>query len=106
VFGDPVSVQVFTLDELIGEYGTPAFVKVDVEGYEAEVLAGLTSPVAGLSFEVHAADPGKATSCIEMLSELGRYRYSYSRLETFELEAWPTCDLAMFGDVYAVLERD
>ena len=40
-----------TLDDLIDRFGQPAFVKIDVEGGEPEVLAGLGTPLAGLSFE-------------------------------------------------------
>jgi FkbM family methyltransferase len=40
-FGSEVEVDVTTLDELIGRYGEPAYIKIDVEGYEPEVLAGL-----------------------------------------------------------------
>ena len=46
-----VEVEVVTLDDLITAHGPPAFCKVDVEGFEAEVLSGLSRPVPALSFE-------------------------------------------------------
>ena len=51
VWGKTIKVSVTTLDALIARHGVPAFIKIDVEGYEAEALAGLTQPVPALSFE-------------------------------------------------------
>ena len=48
---DSVEVQVTTLDALIEQYGLPRFCKIDVEGYEAEVLAGLSHRIPALSVE-------------------------------------------------------
>src|SRR5262245_17286326 len=45
------SVRVTTMDRLIGEYGKPAFCKIDVEGFEWQVLQGLSQPVRALSLE-------------------------------------------------------
>lgn len=95
-------VDVTTMDELIAEHGVPAFAKIDVEGWEPEVLAGLSQPLRALSFEVHNFQPAKAQVCISRLDELGDYSYLYAPGESFELEPWPPKTLAVFGDVYAI----
>ncbi len=40
-----VETEMTTLDRLIKEHGVPVFIKIDVEGYELEVLKGLSTPV-------------------------------------------------------------
>lgn len=95
---------VVTLDSLIERYGVPAFTKIDVEGFELEVFAGLSQALPALSFEVHSFDASKAGGCVARLEELGGeggYGYLYSPEETYELQPWPPRQLAWFGDVYA-----
>jgi FkbM family methyltransferase len=108
-------VEVVTLQTLIERYGEPAFVKVDVEGYEAEVLAGLTTPIRSLSFEYLPATREIALACVERLATLGVYRYNWSPGESHRLASEHWLDaagmrsllvglpaLASSGDVYAV----
>ncbi len=59
-------VPVTTLDNLIAQYGVPAYIKVDVEGFEQEVLAGLTSLSSMLSFEYNCEAVGATIKCLSL----------------------------------------
>ena len=65
-----------TLDALIAEHGAPAFIKIDVEGFEDQVLAGLSRPVCALAFEFLPSMPDVAEACIARLESLGRYEFN------------------------------
>jgi hypothetical protein len=111
-----IEVETTTLDQLIGRFGTPAFVKIDCEGSEAAILAGLTQPVPALSFEFLPWTPAEAEACVARLKQLGAYAFNWSRGETSELASagWLTGQevlaalrtpeaLRRAGDVYARL---
>lgn len=70
------TVEVTTLDRLIAEYGTPRFLKIDVEGFESDVLAGLSQPIQTVSFEYLPAMLNVAMSCIDKLISLGAYEFN------------------------------
>jgi hypothetical protein len=108
------TVAVTTLDALIARFGVPAFVKIDVEGFELAVLEGLSRPVQALSFEYLPAARDIALGCIDRLGTLGRYVFNWSVGETHRLAepAWLDAgamrarlvalpDDARSGDVYA-----
>lgn len=109
-----VLVSVTTLDTLIQDYGVPRFCKIDVEGYELEVLRGLSTPICALSFEFVAECADSAVGCVLYLSQLDHYEYNISFGETlmFQFERWQSCDDIVrhllhlsdklaWGDVYA-----
>jgi FkbM family methyltransferase len=110
------TIAIITMDTLVEKHGTPAFIKIDVEGFEVEVLAGLSHPVRGLSFEVRPDDSPETTDgCFDALARLGRYEFNLSIEErlTFELPRWDSAPAVLgairrvetgewkYADVYA-----
>ena len=111
-----VNVPLTTLDALIARHGTPAFIKLDVEGFEAEALAGLTKPVKALSFEFTTIQRNVALACVERCVALGYARFNAALGESQTLAHADWLDGATIarwlrelphaansGDVYAAL---
>lgn len=110
---DHRTVGMTTLDSLIETYGMPRFCKIDVEGFELQVLKGLSRPVRSLSFEFTPEFMKTALECITYLSKLGRAEFNYSPEESMRLALprWVSReeigeilgglpDKTVFGDIY------
>lgn len=102
VWDEEVEVPLRSLDELIDRHGKPRFCKLDVEGFELEALSGLSRPLPALSFEYIPVAMPRALACVRRLAELGDYRFTFSRLETF---TWATEDWLGAGGISDALAR-
>ena len=85
-----VEVEVTTLDDAVGRFGAPRFVKVDVEGGELDVLDGgpalVASHTSSFGIEIHSRELGDA--CREVLEAAGyecRFIAEAGRAETYLL---------------------
>src|SRR5262249_29350097 len=112
-----VEVAATTLDALIARHGAPAFIKIDVEGFEEAVLAGLSGPVRALSFEFTTIQRDVAFRCLDRLARLGSYGFDVAlgESQTLTFDRWVSKtgmaahiaslpDAANSGDVYCVLQ--
>jgi FkbM family methyltransferase len=87
-----MTVQTTTLDELIRQFGSPFFIKIDVEGYELQALKGLQRPVPYISFEVNLPEfRSEGVECVELLERLdasGKFNFSTEDAPAFVLTNW------------------
>jgi FkbM family methyltransferase len=110
-----MEVAVTTLDSLMAKHGCPAFMKLDVEGFEEEALQGMSQAVRALSFEFTTIQREVGLACVERCSVMGytRFNAALGESQTF-VNDWVTAkDIARWlmqlplaansGDVYAVI---
>jgi len=111
-----IEIEATTLADLIERFGVPAFVKIDVEGSEAAVLARLDRPVPALSFEYLPRALQDVEACLTRLAALGRHQFNWSIGESGRLASARWLDASELlatlrtpaaqrrpGDVYARL---
>ncbi len=113
-FSETEEVPVTTLDALVARFGTPGFCKIDVEGFEREVLAGLSRPLPLLSLEFNREFWPETLQCIARLETLGftHFNFVLGTGASFGHPTWMNAadavrilernsDPLLWGDIYA-----
>ena len=113
-------IEIVTLDMLMQEYGVPDFIKIDTEGFELEVIKGLSTPVKSLSFEYTLPhQKSQAIECVELLDKLYKnqaifnicrdeaYRMKFDKwmeasqvLAILKSEGFNKNNYGVYGDIY------
>lgn len=104
-WNNQIEVCVSTLNDQINKYGKPRFCKIDVEGYELEVIKGLSEPISVISFEYTIPEfTDKAIKCIDHLTSIGKIECNYSVGETLKLalDSWlePEKFITLFNQLH------
>jgi FkbM family methyltransferase len=113
---ETIQVPVSTCDKLIEKYGIPGFCKIDVEGFELEVLKGLNTKIPALSFEYCVPEMAdNLYACLERLNVIdaaASYNYSVGESFAMSLDQWLSFPeffshvkekkfhKSLFGDIY------
>ena len=113
---ESIQIEMTTIDNLISLYGKPTFIKIDVEGYELEVLKGLSQGIKLVSFEYTVPEQiDQALNCISRLQEIDNnieLNYCIDEKMKFALSNWISAEdmktlirteefiETYFGDIY------
>ena len=77
IWYEPIMLKSKSLDSLIEEYGIPDLIKIDVEGYEYEVLSGLSKKAKEICFEWAEEQYENINKTCEHLESIGYTQFGF-----------------------------
>lgn len=94
----PIKILSKSLDNLISYHGSPDLIKIDVEGYEYEVIQGLTKKQNKICFEWAEEEYEKINLTCNYLQNLGYAEFGYifgdePLKEPDSYSTWQECSL-------------
>ena len=96
-----INVESITLDDVIDLYGIPDFIKIDVEGYEYEVLKGLTKLLDNTLFGFEWAEElfDNTENAVKHVQDIGYTKFAYtnednlSLMDNLNFSSWNELDI-------------
>jgi len=83
-------IQTTTVDDMISIYGSPFFIKIDVEGYEHKVITSLTKKINLINFEANLPEFHEETIlCVKHLAGIyDEYKFNICDERNFVFDVW------------------
>ena len=90
VWAKHVEIEMTTFDSLINQFGSPRYTKVDVEGFEKQVMLGLTKKhgVISLEFTTEFLDDIRDMIWYARGLGYGYFNYSFGESANLSLPTW------------------
>jgi FkbM family methyltransferase len=101
-----IMVDVTTLDDLINKFGNPKYIKIDVEGFEHQVILGLTKKSGIISFEFTSEFIKDTYKSIDYLISLGYLDFNYSHGERRKFFTQWTTAYSIKEDIKNNIKKD
>lgn len=96
------NIPAVSIDALITKYGVPSFIKIDVEGYEYNVLLSMTKAYCPLSFEWAEEKKDELLLSLKYLQELGYSRFTIQQEDKYDYLIDEN-DWLTYEDIYVML---
>jgi FkbM family methyltransferase len=85
-WNNKIIVKSVSLDKMISDFGVPDLIKIDVEGYEFEVIKGLTKKVPKICFEWAEEEYDKINKTCEHLQNIGYEEFGFIEKDDYLVE--------------------